>query len=372
MNRTSADTLRVLAINPGNTSTKLGLFAADGKDCEGAAEWAPSLIAEQTLAHADEELAAFKSIPEQVEYRLSAVSAFLDAYPGGLSAVVGRGGLLRPIPGGTYRTNETMLTDLREGYGGHHASNLGGLLAAAVARDFEVPSFVVDPVSVDELQDVARITGLPEIDRVSLWHALNCKAAARDAAGRLGRDLEEINLIIVHLGSGITVAAIRSGQAIDVNNAVAEGPFGPDRAGGLPATGLVDLATSGKYAAEELKRVLMGKGGLFAYLGTRDAREVEERARQGDRKAALLLDAMVYQIGKEIGAMAAVLSGKVDAIVLTGGIARSDYINEGIIGHAGWIAPVTILPGEDELRALALGALRVLMGVEDLKVYPGG
>ncbi len=244
-------------------------------------------------------------------------------------------------------------------------------MAAAIAAERDVPSFVVDPVSVDEMHPVARISGLPEIERVSLWHALNCKAAAREMARKMGKQLQESNFVIVHLGSGITVAAMERGRAVDVNNAVAEGPFGADRAGGLPATSLVDLATGGTVAPAELRRRLMGGGGLFAYLGTRDTRAVEVRAEEGDEQALLLLDAMTYQIGKETAAMASVLKGDVDAIVLTGGMARSHRITEAIIDRVGWIAPVTLLPGEDELKALALGAYRVLIGAERPAAYPG-
>ncbi|MFW5896595.1 MAG: butyrate kinase [Bacillota bacterium] len=363
---TAEESYGVLAINPGNTSTKVGMIRVMGGEKTPAVE----VLKESTLIHGDEELSRFEGIPDQMDYRLGAVEDFLADYSGEISAVVGRGGLLRPIPGGTYATNEVMLEDLRRGYGGHHASNLGGLLASAVARRRGVPSFVVDPVSVDEMDPVARISGLPQIDRISQWHALNCRAAARRAAHNLGKQPDQVNLVVVHMGSGITVVAMERGRAVDVNNAVAEGPFGSDRAGGLPATGLVDLAFSGEYDHAQLRRILMGGAGLYAYLGTTDTRVVEEMVAAGDERASLVFEAMVYQIGKEIGAMAASLRGEIDAIVLTGGMARSDRIVDSVVGRIGWIAPVTVFPGEDELRSLALGAYRVLSGRERPRRYP--
>ncbi len=368
MSETSGKPHFILAINPGNTSTKVGILQVTG--CDGTP--VTEVLKEAALVHSDEELSRFESVPDQMDYRLASVQDFVADYSEEISAVVGRGGLLRPIEGGTYPIAEPLLEDLRLGYGGHHASNLGGLLAAAVAEDLGVPSYVVDPVSVDEMDSVARISGLPQIERVSQWHALNCRAAARRAAHNLGKNVREVNLVVAHMGSGITVAAMERGRAVDVNNAVAEGPFGADRAGGLPATGLVDLAFGGTYEHAQLRRMLMGGAGLYAYLDTRDTRVVEEMIAGGDEKAALIFEAMIYQIGKEIGAMAASLRGELDAIVLTGGMARSDRIVDSIICRVGWIAPVTVFPGEDELCSLALGAYRVLSGQERPKEYPSG
>lgn len=360
----------ILAINPGNTSTKMGLVQVS-IDENGDVE--SRLCAEKTVRHPDEELKGFDSVAGQLPYRLEFVRSFLNNFDGGCSidGVAGRGGLARPMPAGTHETNQALLSDLRAGYQGEHAANLGGLMADAMGKELGTRSFIVDGVSVDEMIPEARISGLPEICRRCLWHSLNCRAVARRAAFRLGASLDEINLVVVHLGSGVTVAALRRGRAIDVNDATAEGPMGPDRAGGLPATGVVDLVHSSQLPYRQLRRKLMSEGGIYAYLGTRDMKEVMKRTRSGDEQVQLLVDAMIYQIGKETGAMSASLKGDVRAIVLTGGMANSEEIVDDIRARIGWIAPVLVIPGEDELFALAQGVWRVLTGREEPAEYPG-
>lgn len=355
-----------LTVNPGSSSTKVALTRVERKN-EEPVVW---VVKEKTLRHPDEELRQYAKISEQLEYRFRHVQSFIDELETEFSAVVGRGGLARPVGGGTYVTTSALLSDLETGIQGEHPSNLGGLIAHRIGEEMDIPSFIVDPVSVDELSPEARISGLPEIQRISLWHALNCRASARKAAAELGHILNEVNLVVIHLGSGITVAAMDKGRAIDVNNATAEGPFGPDRAGGLPATGVVDLAFSGNYSQSELKRIMMGRGGFYAYLGTRDMIEIEKRAHEGDEQANLLLRAMVYQIAKEAAAMSSVLLGNVDAIVITGGMARSKQLTSKMERALRWIAPIIVIPGENEVEALTLGAWRVLQGVESAAHYP--
>lgn len=287
-----------------------------------------------------------------------------------LDAIIGRGGLLKPIEGGTYEINEAMLEDLKSGFRGEHASNLGGILAYDIAKDLNIRSFIVDPVVVDELQDVARISGLKGIERVSIFHALNQKAVARKHAKSLGKKYEELNLIVAHLGGGVSVGAHEKGKVIDVPNALnGEGPFSPERAGGLPVGQLIELCFSGKYTKEEIKKMIVGNGGIVSYLGTNDAREVSKRIKEGDKEAELIYYAMAYQVSKEIGACAAVLKGNVDGILITGGIAYDEEFTSWIEERVKFIAPVTIYPGEDELAALAQGGLRVLKGEEEAKIY---
>lgn len=353
---------RILAVNPGATSTKIAVFDDD------------SAVLRTTLEHQGDVLKAYPTIASQFDFRLSLVEGALReaGIPvSTLAAVVGRGGRLKPMPGGTFRVGPAMRADLERARYGEHASNLGALLAFAVARKAgpDVPSFVVDPVSVDEMEPVARLSGHPLLPRVSMSHALNGKAVARRAAADLGKRYEDVDLITVHLGTGISVVPHRHGRMVDVNNALEEGPFSPDRTGGLPAMELAQLCFSGRYAAEEVFRMISGDGGLYAYLGTRDAREAEARAEAGDAQADLVLEAMAYQVAKEVGAMAAVLAGKVDRIVVTGGLARSARVVREIEARVAWIAPVVVHPGEEELEALAAGALRVLRGEEDAMEY---
>lgn len=352
---------KILSINPGATSTKVALYQ-DTKP-----------IKVEVIRHSPEDLSAFKQTLDQLDYRKGLILKFLEQNKvkvNDLSAVVGRGGPFKPLESGTYLVNEKMLSDIKTGnVQADHPSNLGALIAHELTKDTNIPAFIVDPVSVDEFLEVARISGLPELPRRSLSHALNIKMAARKAASELGKKYEQLNLIIVHLGSGISVSSHLKGRMIDVNNANDMGPFSPQRTGALPVTGLAKLCFSGKYTYPEMYDLLTKKGGLLAHLGTDDVEEVERRMDQGDQKAKLIYDAMVYQIAKEIGAMATTLDGKVDAIVLTGGIANSQRLVNLITNKVKFIAKVLVFPGEDEMEALTLGALRVLSGEESPKKY---
>lgn len=352
---------RLLIINPGSTSTKIGVYEDENQ------------ILEETLRHSSEEVSKYATIFDQFEFRKEVILNVLkekDFDINTLDAVVGRGGLLKPIPGGTYRVNDEMLRDLKIGVQGQHASNLGGIISNEIAKSLNIPAFIVDPVVVDEMEDVARISGLPEIQRVCIFHPLNQKAVARRYAKEHGTKYEDLNVIVAHMGGGISVGAHKNGRVIDVNNALdGEGPFSPERSGGLPVGDLVKLCFSGKYTYEEIKKMITGKGGLVAHLNTNDVREVLAAAKAGDKKAELLFEAMGYQVAKEIGKCAAVLSGKVDAILLTGGIAYGKEITDYIKDRVEFIAPVVIYPGEDELLALAQGGLRVLNGEEEARLY---
>jgi len=355
----SDENSRVLVLNPGSTSTKLGVYTAQG------AEWVKS------IRHGDEELARFGGLPmvARLEYRAGLIEHALQEAGcelGGFAAVAGRGGLLPPMACGTYLVNEAMVEEVKLARLGEHASNLGALLALKFAQAAGVNAYIVDPVTVDEWQPCARLSGSPLVKRTAIGHALNTKAVARRFAREQGRAYEELRLILAHLGSGITVSAHCEGRMID-SNTIEEGPFGPDRTGGLPARELVKLCFSGNYVQREIDRHVFGDGGLFAYLGTRELTEVERRIDAGDEQAALVWEAMVYQVAKEAGAMAAVLSGKVDAVLLTGGMAHSERVVGRLRGYLDWIAPVTVYPGEDELQTLAEGVFRVLNGEEQAK-----
>jgi len=350
----------ILAINPGSTSTKVALFK-EGKS-----------VLQKNLSHSAEDIGGFEKITDQYEYRQKMVLDWLKEVGIGtdkLSAVVGRGGLLKPMPGGTYKVTDAMIEDLKIGVQGEHASNLGGIIAKGIADAEGIPAFIVDPVAVDEFEDIARISGMPELPRRSLVHALNIKAVGRRAAKDMGKKLEEVNFIIAHLGGGISIAPVRQGRIIDVNNANDGGPYSPERAGGVPAGDLVKLCYSGKYTQAEIKKKVVGKAGLVGYLGTNDARDVVKMIEQGNKEAELVFDGMAYQIAKEIGSMATVLCGKVDAIILTGGLAYSELLCSSIIKRIGFIAPVKVYAGEDEMLALAEGAERVLKGEEKAKIY---
>jgi butyrate kinase len=351
---------RILVINPGNTSTKLAVF--DGEQ--------PRF--KKTLEHHGDELKGFARIFDQEEYRFDLILRTLaeaGVELASLNAVVARGGLMKPLVSGTYQVNEQMVDDLEHRPQGEHASNLGAALARDLAGKLSIPAYIVDPVSIDELEDVARISGMPELPRVSLVHALNHKAVARKVAAEKGRRYEGLNLVVAHLGTGISVAAHRRGRMIEVSNGKDEGAFSPDRCGGVPVSPLVKLCYSGRYTAQELAAKLMGSGGMFAYIGTRDVREAEKMAAAGDKTADLVLEAMAYQVAKEVAAMAAVLEGDVDYVVLTGGIAYSQRITEAVARRVKFIAQVVVSPGEEEMEALAMGALRVLRGEEKAKVY---
>ncbi|TCW41224.1 butyrate kinase [Laceyella sacchari] len=354
--------IRVLAINPGSTSTKIGVF-----DDEKA-------ILVETLRHDPDEIAKFNDLFEQYPFRKQVILDTLDREGMNLTrldAVVARGGLLRPIPGGTYEVNGPMLDDLRSGEYGMHASNLGAVIAHEIASQLNIPSFIVDPVVVDEMEPIAKISGMPAIERRSIFHALNQKAVARRVAKQNGTSYEQVNYIVAHMGGGITVGVHAKGRVIDVNNGLhGDGPFSPERAGSIPVGDLVSLCFSGKYFASEIMRMIVGRGGLMGYLGTTDAREVEERIAQGDEKAKSVYEAMAYQVAKEIGSCAAVLKGKVDGIILTGGLAYGKSFTQMIQERVEWIAPVHLVPGENELQALVEGALRVVRGEETAKNYP--
>lgn len=350
----------ILAINPGSTSTKVALWDSK-KD-----------LLMKTISHPVEEIQAFENIMAQYNYRINHIMDWLvheNISLDHISAVVGRGGLLRSIPGGTYIVSDQMLKDLRQGIQGEHASNLGAFLAKGIADIKGIPAYIVDPVSVDEFEKLSRISGLKEISRVSLLHALNIKATCHRLAKETSKRIEELNLVVGHLGGGISVAAIKNGKAIDVNNSIQMGPFSPERSGSLPVGDLVELCYLGKYSYKQMHSIVQGKGGLMSYLATKDAREIVNRINNGDKYAKLIFDAMAYQIGKEIGSYATVLSGKVDNIILTGGLAYSDYLINKIIEAVNFIAPVVVYPGENEMDALIKGALRVINGLEKPKIY---
>jgi butyrate kinase len=347
---------RVLVINPGSTSTKFGVFTRTG------AEWVTSVL------HSDAELAQFRGQNPiaQADYRAGIIAAALkhagfDARQ--FAAVAGRGGLLPPLPCGTYVVDDAMVEELRRAPRGEHASNLGAVLALRFARAAGANAYIVDPVTSDEWQPCARLSGSPLVHRWAVGHVLNTKAVARHYAQEHGRSYADLRLIVIHLGSGITVSAHRDGRMID-NNTPEEGPLGPDRTGSLPVRGLIKVATSGAFTQKQLDRKVFGEGGLFAYLGTRDLKEVERRIDAGDERAAAVYDAMIYQVAKEAGAMAAVLQGRVDALLLTGGMAYSERLVTKLRAYIDWIAPISVYPGEDELLALAQGVFRVLDGEE--------
>lgn len=351
---------KILIINPGSTSTKIGVFEDETQ------------LMEETLRHSTEEIAQYATIYDQKDFRKNVILDVLkekNVDLNDIDVVVGRGGLLKPIPGGTYATTPELLEDLKIGKQGQHASNLGGILAKEIASEINVPSYIVDPVVVDELQDVARLSGHPLFPRTSVFHALNQKAVAKRYAKETGKAYEDLNLIVVHMGGGVSVGAHKNGAIIDVANALdGDGPFSPERSGGLPTGALVKLCFSGEYTQAEISKMLNGNGGFNAYVGTNDMRELVKIA-ETDEKAALVRDAFHYQLSKEIGAMAAVLAGKVDQIILTGGIAYNQLTRDSIGALVDWIAPITVYPGEDELLALAQGVLRVMNGEEEAKEY---
>ena len=350
---------KVLVINPGSTSTKIGVYTQLGR------EW------ERTILHGDEEIERFRGQPvlARLDYRAGLAQQALGeagytSTP--FAAVAGRGGLLRPLSCGTYLVDEDMLEELRLAPYGEHASNLGAFLAAEFAQAAGVNAYIVDPVTVDEWQDCARLSGSPHVKRVCIAHALNTKAVARRFSREKGKPYESLRLVVTHMGSGITVSAHRDGRMID-NNSIEEGPFGPDRTGSLPVKALMNLCFEGRFTQAQLNRQVFGDGGLHAYLGTRNLREVERRVDAGDVDAARVFEAMVYQIAKEAGAMTAVLQGKVDGVLLTGGMAHSGKLVNRLRSYVDWIAPIAVYPGEDELRALADGTFRVLNGEEQAK-----
>jgi butyrate kinase len=352
----------LLIINPGSTSTKFALYEED------------TSIFELTLAHSTEDLADFKKITDQFHFRRDLIVwelGYRNTDLKRIAAVIGRGGLVKPIESGIYEVNDKMIEDLTTGILGQHASNLGGLIAHDIAATLpNAKAYIVDPVVVDELQPMARISGHPAIERVSIFHALNQKAVARAYASSINKKYEDLNLIVAHLGGGISVGAHRKGKVVDVNNALdGDGPFSPERSGSLPTGQFADLCFSGKYTYDDVKSMVTGKGGMVAYLGTNNYKEVSRMADEGNQKAALIREAASYQIGKEIGAMATVLGGKIDAIIITGGMAFQDYLVNQIKSMIHFLAPVVVYPGEDEIKSLAFNGLLALNGKIEAKTY---
>ena len=352
----------ILVINPGSTSTKMAVYEDERP------------IVLRNIAHTQEELSRFDDVLEQQDYRKQLVLDELShvGIPLDFDAVIGRGGLVKPIEGGVYEINDRMLKDTYSGIALHnHACNLGCLIAHDIAS--QIPgcrAFIADPGVVDELNDYARISGSPLMGRICIWHALNQRAIARRFAQEIGKRYEDLDLIVCHMGGGISVAAHQHGRAVDANNALdGEGPFSPERAGSLPACDLIRLCFSGKYSEKQLLKRIAGKAGLNAHLGTTDCKEIERRIREGDKHAKLIMDAMIYHIAKNICALGAVFCGKVDAILLTGGLARSEYIILRLRERIAYLAPVYCFPGEDEMEALALNALAVLRGKREAKEY---
>jgi butyrate kinase len=338
----------LLVINPGSTSTKAALY-------EDARQ-----VRANVLRYNAATLSQFSGVWDQFDFRLGPFRAWAAANAVPLSAVVATGGLLRPVSGGTYRVNERMLRDARANLGGEHASNLGCAMAAVLAQEYGCEAYVVDPISVDEFEPLARYSGHPMIPRSALSHALNIRAAARRAAADIGKPLAQTNFVIAHLGGGISVAPVRGGRIVDVNDASSDGPFSPERTGGLPLQQFITLCYSGAHREEDMRNLVRGKGGLTAYLGTNSAPEVEAMIARGDTKAGEIYEAMAYQISKEIGAMATVLAGSVDSVVLTGGLAGSAMQVAWITQRVKYLGRVIVYPGEDEMDALAAGALRVI------------
>ncbi|MDD2716841.1 MAG: butyrate kinase [Candidatus Wallbacteria bacterium] len=352
---------RLLVINPGSTSTKTAVYEGDKE------------LFSETIRHDHNEIEKYQKIIDQYEFRSKIIESQLRQKGielSSLDAVVARGGLLKPIRGGVFEVNEKMISDLKKAERGEHASNLGAIIARDLAAKIKKPSYIVDPVVVDEMDDIARLSGLPEIDRISIFHALNQKATARRAARELGKKYEDITLIVAHMGGGITIGAHKKGRVIDVNNGLnGDGPFSPERTGDLPVSSLVKMCFSGKYTEPEIQKKIKGKGGLMAYLNTADAREVEKMVDKGDKKAALIYEAMAYQVAKEIGALSTVLCGKIDGIVLTGGLAYDKRYIKWITDRVSFLGRVFVYPGEDEMEALRDGGLRVLSGEETANGY---
>lgn len=351
--------MKIFVINPGSTSTKLALFIDEKPVWTAGAH------------HAAADLAAFHHVNEQYAYRRDFILRLLAeaGIPLEFDAVIARGGLLKPTPGGVYAVNEAMKHDLLNARM-EHACNLGALVADEIARTCHCPAFIADPEVVDELQPVARLTGIPEIERISIFHALNSKAVSRKYARSIGKHYEDLNLIVVHLGGGISVGAHRRGKVIDVNNALnGDGPFSPERAGTIPADQLAELCFSGRYTLKQVKKMLNGRGGLIAHLGTNDVVTTARKASEGEEPYKGVLDAMLYAVAKQAGAMYVALRGQADAIILTGGIAHSDYCVGKLREQLDYLAPIVLMPGEDEMGSLAYNALGALRGELPLQVY---
>ena len=353
--------VKSLIINPGSTSTKIGVFEDE------------TLLFEETLRHSTEEIAQYASIVDQKDFRKQIILDLLEKKNfdiKSLQVIVGRGGMLKPIPGGTYAVSDELLEDLKIGKQGQHASNLGGILAREIGDSIGVPSYIVDPVVVDELMPIARYSGVPELPRTSVFHALNQKAVAKRYAKEKGVAYDSLNLIVVHMGGGVSVGAHEKGRVIDVFNALdGDGAFYPERAGAVPSGALIKMCFSGEYTEKEVYKKIVGGGGFNAYLGTNDMRDVAKMIDEGDSHADEVREAFILQVCKNIGSMSCVLKGKVDQIIVTGGIAYNKAVVDKMEERAGFIAPFTVYPGEDELLALTQGALRVLSGEEEAMVY---
>ncbi len=353
--------IKSLIINPGSTSTKIGVFEDE------------TLLFEETLRHSTEEIAQYASIVDQKDFRKQIILDLLSKKEfdiKSLQVVVGRGGMLKPIPGGTYAVSDALLEDLKIGVQGQHASNLGGILAREIADSIGIPSYIVDPVVVDELMPISRYSGVPELPRTSVFHALNQKAVAKRYAKEQGKPYDSLNLVVVHMGGGVSVGAHENGRVIDVFNALdGDGAFSPERAGAVPSGALIKMCFSGQYTEKEIYKKLVGNGGFNAYVGTNDMRDVEKMVNDGDKKADEAREAFIMQVAKDISSMACVLKGKVDQIIVTGGIAYDKHVVAGLKERAGFIAPFTVYPGEDELLALTQGALRVMNGEEKAMEY---
>ncbi|WP_251860761.1 butyrate kinase [Clostridium sp. Marseille-Q2269] len=350
----------ILVINPGSTSTKIALFNKED----------PIII--DNLFHSLDEINKYDTIYEQKNMREKLIMKWLKEKGvdlNRLTSIVGRGGLLRPMPGGTYKVTQKMLEDLKIGYQGQHASNLGPVIAYDISEKLNIPSFTVDPVAVDEILDEARISGIPEIKRRSLVHALNIKAVTRKVCKKLNKKFYDSSFVVAHLGGGISVCPIKNGNILDVNNANEEGPFSPERTGSLPVGDLIKIAYSNRYSYKEMKKKIIGKGGLIAYLDTNDGRVVDRMIEEGNEKAKIIFESMAYQISKEIGAMATVLKGDIDAIILTGGLAYNKRLTTWIKERVQFISPIELVAGEEEMLALAQGALRILNKEESAKIY---
>lgn len=353
--------IKSLIINPGSTSTKIGVFEDE------------TLLFEETLRHSTEEISQYAAIVDQKDFRKNIILDLMKEKNfdmKSLDVIVGRGGMLKPIPGGTYAVTDDLLADLKVGVQGQHASNLGGILAREIGDSIGVPSYIVDPVVVDELMPIARYSGVPELPRTSVFHALNQKAVAKRYAKETGVPYASLNLIVVHMGGGVSVSAHEKGKIVDVFNALdGDGAFSPERAGAVPSGALIKMCFSGKYTEKEVYKKLVGGGGFNAYCGTNDMRDVEKMVDEGDKHAEEIREAFILQVAKDIGSMACVLNGKIDQIIMTGGIAYDKAVVNGLKERAGFIAPVTVYPGEDELLALAQGAIRVMTGEEKAMSY---
>lgn len=353
--------LTILVINPGSTSTKVALFEQNNQ------------VFQKDISHSIEELAPYDKITDEFTFRKEIIlneleNAGIDIL--NIKMVIGRGGLVKPVPSGIYEVNEAMKADLKDSPMGEHASNLGGLIADDIAQQIGAKAYIADPVVVDELQEVARFSGHPLLPRKSIFHALNQKAIARHHAATQNTTYEEMNLIVVHMGGGITIGAHQKGKVIDVNNGLdGDGPFSPERSGSLPMGDFARLCFSGKYTQKQIRRMIKGKGGYVAYLGTNSAAEVNRKAKNGDMEARRIQDAMIYQVGKEIGAMASVLHGKVDGILLTGGVAYNQDVVDTINEMVNYLAKVFVYPGEDEMKALATNALMLAKGFINARKY---